>query len=104
MSANRRFDALERERADRRPRRESRPDGRFGMALDLDRKVEDGHQAIAHLLVDDAVMRPDALRALIMERADGVAQLDRVHLMGKLGISADISEQDGGGGGDVPAL
>src|SRR5207245_3047721 len=77
---------------------------RLGVALDLDRKVEDRHQTIAHLLVDDAVVRPNALSALILEGADDVAQLDRVHALGEAGITADVGEQDGGRSGDVPML
>ena len=77
---------------------------RLRVALDLDRKVEDRHQTVAHLLVDDAVVRPDALGTLILEGADDVAQLYRVHPFGEPGISADVGEKDGCNSRDVAAL
>ena len=76
----------------------------LGVALDLDRKVEDRHETIAHLFVDDAVVRPDALSALILEDTDDITQLDRVHSFGEAGVTADVGKQDGGGGRDVPVL
>ena len=43
---------------------------RLGVVLDLDRKVEDSHKSIAHLLVHDAIVRLDGLSALVLEDTD----------------------------------
>ena len=77
---------------------------RLCVAFDLDRKVEDRHDTIAHLFVDDAVVRPYALRALILEDTDDITQLDRVHPFGETSITADVGEKDGSSSGDVPVL
>ena len=47
---------------------ECRRHGRLRVALDLDRKIEDRHYAIAHLLVDDTVVRPVWLERTDPER------------------------------------
>ena len=80
------------------------PDPWSGVAFDFDRKVEDRHETIAHLFVDDAVVRPYALRALILEDADDITQLDRVHPFGETSITTDVGEKDGSSSGDVPVL
>ncbi len=80
---------------------ESRRHRHLSMLLDLNWKVEDCHQAVAHLLVHDAIVRPDGLSALALKYADDFTQLDRVHPLGQAGIAADIGEQDGNDSGDV---
>ena len=74
---------------------ESRPHRRVSMSLDLNWKVEDCHQAVAHLLVDDAVVRPDGLSALVLKYADDVTQLRQGPSVRQAGIAADVGEQDG---------
>jgi len=71
------------------------------MLLDLNWKVEDCPSGVAHLLVHDAIVRPDGLSALALKYADDFTQLDRVHPLGQAGIAADIGEQDGNDSGDV---
>jgi hypothetical protein len=39
-------------------------------------------------------MRPDRLGAIVMEKADDLAQQYRADALGKLGEAADVGEQD----------
>ena len=75
-----------------------------GVILSDDRKIEDRHQAVAHLLVDDAVMRPDRLRAAILEQADDLAQLHRLDALRQIREAPDIGKQDGGVDSDLALL
>ena len=72
-----------------------RQDRGLRVVLPNNRKVEDRHQAVAHRLVDNAVMRPDGLSAAILEQADDLAQSHPLDLLPKMGEAADVGKQDG---------
>jgi hypothetical protein len=44
------------------------------------------------IVVDDAVVLPDPLSALILEGADDITKLNRVHPFGEAGITANVGE------------
>ncbi|MCY1240620.1 hypothetical protein D9M72_534750 [compost metagenome] len=58
-------------------------------------KIEDRHQPVAHLLVDDAVMRPDRLGAAVLKQADDFAEPDTLDALGQMGEAADVGKKNG---------